>query len=188
MADLPALIGRPDAVLPDTSGTAAPTYASLTISVDTGIPARIVLDGSRTVLMAVPLGQARRWLDDDPRTVVIDSSTAGKPMMPPGVVRTLDQPGPRLTLLEAGSVGDTAAFTPGVPTILTMNGRAVVEIVIDSLTLTVGSLRSPGLYGSTMQLRWRALRPAGNSGPTLAQPDSTIPRRRYTWIALRSVE
>jgi hypothetical protein len=188
MADLPALIARPDAVLPNSSGVEGPVYASLTISVDTGVPARIVLDGSRTVLVAVPLGQARRWMGNDPRTVVVDSSTAAAPMTPPGVGRTLDQPGPRLTLLEAGAVGDTAAFTPGLPTILTMGGRAVVEIVIDSLTLTVGSLRSPGLYGSSIQLRWRDLRPAGNTGPALSLGDATIPRQLYRWIAKAEVE
>jgi hypothetical protein len=118
-------------------------------------------------------------MGDDPSTVVVDGSLGSQPITPPGTSRDLDDVGPRLTLLDGSTVGDTVACVPGSPAILTVNGKAVVEVIVDGFTLTVGSLRSPGQYGSSIALRWRDLHPAANSGPPDALPDDTIPRHFY---------
>ncbi len=184
---LPALTAVPAAVLPEPVPGGGPVYASVTLSLESGVPARIPLDGSRTVLLAVPLGQARRWLDDDPRNVVLDTSLSRAGSIPPGPALDLDRSGPRLTLLQGSVLGDTVALVPGQPVVLTIAGLAVVEVVVDSLILTVGSLRSPGQYSSSIQLRWRDLHPAGNSGPDLTRGDDSIPRRR-PMLERRAVE
>jgi hypothetical protein len=183
---LPAIAAVPAAVLPDPAPDGGPVYTPVTLSLESGVPARIPLDGSRTLLLAVPLGQARRWLDDDPRTIVIDTTAAGASLTPPGPPLDLDELGPRLTLLQGSVVGDTVAFVPGQPAVITIAGFAVVEVVIDSLVLSIGSLRSPGQYGSSVKLHWRDLHPAGNSGPPLTHGDGSIPRRVY--LARKVVE
>jgi len=183
---LPSIIDRPDAALAPgtTDPPAGNAYTSLAQALDGGIPVRLALDSTRILLLAVPLGQARRWLDDDPRNVVVDTSAAG-PLPDPAVLRSLDAPQARLTLLESGAVGDTVPVTTGEPAVLTMAGRAVVEIVVDSLVATVGSLRSPGQYGSSISLRWRDLHAAPNDGPAQVVLDPTIPRARRHWFLLR---
>lgn len=191
---LPALLDRPDAVLPDagsgaaaSAAVAAPTYVTIQLALDGGIPARVVLDGTRTLVLAVPLGQARRWLNDDPSAIAIDTSTAAAPAAPPEPQRPLDEPAARLTLLESNAIGDTVPAATGEAAILTVAGRAVVEVIVDALTISAGSLRSPGQYGSSIALRWRDLRPAPNAGPVLATGDPSIPRHRARWSKWRRI-
>ena len=181
MPTLPAFISRPDASLPAAEPVAGPAYATVTLALDSGVPFRIPLDGTRSLLLAVPLGQLRRWMGDDPSTVIVDTTVTSLPVTPPGPTRNLDNVGPRLTLLLSGAVGDTTSFATGSPATLTMNGQAVVEVVVDELTITVGSIRSPGQYGSSISLRWRDLHPAPNSGPPDAVLDPSIPRKRLAF-------
>ena len=69
-----------------------------------GVPARLALDASRTLVLAVPVGVARVLLDADPLTVVWDDLTAGT-----SSDRTpVDLPRPRLTLLVDERIADSA--------------------------------------------------------------------------------
>jgi len=62
-----------------------------------------------------------------------------------------------------------------VPMTMTLRGRAVVEIIVDAITLTAGSLRSPGKYGSSLTLRWRDVTGASDDGPKPPLGDESIP-------------
>jgi hypothetical protein len=87
-------------------------------------------------------------------------------------------PGPRLTLVDGGTIAGTMAVVPGVPQRLGLGSAAAVEVVVDRLVLTAGSLRSPGSYGSRITLRWRDLRTAPDAGPPPATGDPALAQLR----------
>lgn len=181
MPGVPSQLIRPAAVLPDPVA-AADGLQSLTFALDGGIPARIPLSGTRALVVGAGLGQARRWLDLDPATVVLDLSA---PVDLSGYADP-DEVVARLTLVEGSTLGETAQACQGLPLWLSAGGRVCVEVVVDSLVLTAGSLRSPGQLGSSITLRWRDVPPADDVGPVLATGDPSIPRSmRYLPLRLR---
>jgi hypothetical protein len=186
MDGLPAVLARPAAVLPPAGKPAtAPGETVLRIALDAGVPARIPLAGDRALVLSVGPGRARCYLDADPATVVIAIGTTPVPATDPTLLRNPDVPVARLTLLDKATLGDSAPVVAGVATTLTVGGRAAVEFTVDGLTVTAGSLRSPGQYASSITLRWRDVQPAGNAGPPLATGDPTIPRPRPRPFARR---
>jgi hypothetical protein len=180
MDGLPALLTRPAAVmLPVDRPTTPAGETVLRVALDTGVPARIPLAGDRALVLAVGAGRARHHLETDPAVVVLALGTGTvTPAVDPGLFRNPDVPIPRLTLLDKATLGDSVPVVAGVATTLTVGGRAAVEVTVDALTVTAGSLRSPGQYGSSITLRWRDVQPASNAGPSLATGDPTIPRPR----------
>src|SRR4051812_42862292 len=102
MTQLPAFVTRPlvdayaDALGPvAATRSVTPPATVLESALTDGIPARVALDASRTLVVAVPVGVARVLLDADPLAVVWDDLTAGT-----SFDRTpVDQLRPRLTLL-----------------------------------------------------------------------------------------
>ncbi|MFL6139705.1 MAG: hypothetical protein ACJ74O_18180 [Frankiaceae bacterium] len=183
MDGLPALLNRPAAVLPPAGPAATvPGETVLRIALDSGVPARIPLAGDRALVLAAGPGRARCYLDADPAAVVIAigavTGSATAPPAAPALLRNPDALVPRLTLLDRAALGDSVPVVAGVAMTLSVGGRAIVEVTVDALTVTAGSLRSPGQYGSSMTLRWRDLTPAGNAGPPLATGDPSIPRPR----------
>lgn len=192
---LPSLLSRPAAVLPTAAAIGTTNDTVLGIALDTGIPARIPLTGAHVLVLSVGVGRTRDLLAADPSDIVIaagddtgatGASGASTPASDPTVLRDADAPRARLTLLDGATLGDSVPIVVGQPTTLTVSGRAIAEVTIEAITLTAGSLRSPGQYGSSVTLRWRDLHPATNAGPVLTTGDPSIPRRR--WLAyLRTV-
>jgi hypothetical protein len=187
------MVTRPPAVLdaPVSSGAApAPApprgaeFVTVDLSLDAGVPARVPLDGDRTLVLAVPLGVARSLLASDPLAVAADTAEGG---LAPDADRGRDpaRAWPRLTLLVGGEIGDTVAAVTGAPTVLGRGGVAAVELVLERLVVTAGSLRSPGQYGSRVTLRWRDLHTAPDAGPAPATGDPSIPRRSQRLRLLR---
>ena len=175
MPMLPALISRPagDVVPAPLPGTASGPERSVREDLAAGVPARVGLDATRALLLAVPLGTARAVLDADPLAVVYDSAA------PQGATQLRDAAAawPRLTLLLGGAAGDTVPVVPAVPVRLAVGATAAVEVTVDRLVLTAGSLRSPGRFGSRLELRWRLIGPAPDAGPPAAVGDPSIPPR-----------
>jgi hypothetical protein len=183
MTRLPDFVTRPlldayaDALGPDAIPPAVvPAFTVIESGLTDGVPARLVLDASRTLVLAVPLGVARVLLDADPLTVVWDDLTAGT-----STERTpLDVPRPRLTLVVDERIADTALVVEHLPIQFADGGRAQVEVVVDRLVVTAATLRSPGASGSRLVLRWRDLLVADDSGPapTSGDPAVDLVRRR----------
>jgi len=167
---LPAIISRPPLdpvpVPPD------PGLLVVRQDLSAGLPARVDLDDTRGLVLAVPLGMARAVLAADPSAVVFDAGVAN----PPDLADGRDHGGawPRLTLVVNGGIGDTVPVVRGVPFRLAA-GRAVAEVTVDELVITAGTLRSPGRFTSLLSLRWRDLTPAADEGPPLPTGDPGIP-------------
>jgi hypothetical protein len=196
MSLLPSVISRPmvdaytDALTkpvlttterPGPTGPTEPTGSStgsstgqqlLQLDLSAGIPATIGLDGTLSLVLAVPLGVAGVLLAADPLMVVFD--TGASDLSDPAAGRELDSAWPRLTLVSGGRIADTAPVTVGVPVRFRDGAGAVVEVVVDRLVLTAGSLRSPGRFGSQIALRWRDLRLAADVGPPASTGDPAV--------------
>jgi len=171
---LPALLTRPAVALDEPRNTAPPEgLSALRYPLDTGVPARIPLAGDRALILAVGLGQARRLLELDPAAVVIGPSAASS--VDADIDRDPDQPVARLTLVAGEAIGETCAVVPGRSCRLAVAGATLVELVVDRLVITAGSLRSPGEYSSFIELRWRETERASAAGPLLREGDPGIP-------------
>lgn len=171
---LPALLTRPTAAL-DEPRTSAPLegLSALRYPLDAGVPARIPLAGDRALILALGLGQARRLLELDPAAVVIGPTAASS--LDTDTDRDPDQPVARLTLVAGEAIGETCAVVPGRSCRLAVAGATLVELVVDRLVVTAGSLRSPGQYSSVIELRWRETDRASADGPVLGEGDPGIP-------------
>ena len=177
MTQLPAFVSRPlvdahaDALGVDVvAGVPAPAGVVVDSPLTDGVPARIALDASRTLVLAVPVGVARVLLDADPLTAVWDDLTAGT-----STGRTpVDVPRPRLTLLVDERIADSAVLVEHRPIRFADNGLAQVEVVVDRLVLTAAALRSAGRSSSRLVLRWRDLLVADDVGPAPTAGDPAI--------------
>lgn len=166
MPTLPALINRP---LLDTATPTDPDLVVVRQELSSALPARIDLDTTRGLVLAVPLGVARAVMAADPATIVFDTAAVV-------AARSYDATWPRLTLVTGGAIGTTAPVVPGVPIRLApASPSATVEVIVDQLVITAGTLRSPGRFGSQLVLRWRDLAPAPDEGPPPALGDPSIP-------------
>jgi len=172
---LPALVARPlrdedDATVVRSATGLLAAPRTLDVDLDAGVPARLPLDSARTLVLGVPLGVARAVLALSPLTVVVDTR---REVEPSGHARTHARP--RLTLVAAGVIGDTVPVVPGVRQRLGLGGTGVVEVIVDLLLVTAGSMRSPGQFGSRVTLRWRPLDAAPSTGPPPTRGDPGIP-------------
>ncbi|MGY4769178.1 hypothetical protein ACXC9Q_19865 [Kribbella sp. CWNU-51] len=177
MTQLPAFVSRPmvdayadalgaDAVAP----TPTPAGTVVDSPLTDGVPARLALDASRTLVLAVPVGVARVLLDADPLTVVWDDRTVGT-----STDRTpVDMPRPRLTLLVDERIADSAVLVEHRAIRFADSGQAQVEVVVDRLVLTAAALRSAGRSSSRIVLRWRDLLVAGDVGPASTAGDPAL--------------
>lgn len=169
---LPALIGRPPAAAMPVP-PADPALLTVRQELSSGLPARIDLDDTRGLVLAVPLGTARAVIAADPSSAVFDTGSPN----PPDLAASRDHGGawPRLTLVVNGAIGDTVPVVAGVPYRLAA-GPAVAEVTVDELVVTAGTLRSPGRFGSRLSLRWRDLTLGVDDGPPRPAGDPGIPR------------
>jgi len=174
---LPALINRP---LQDVAVPPDPGSQVVRLELSSGLPTRVDLDPTRALVLTVPLGMARAVIATDPSAVVFDTAVAN----PGDSAATRDHGGawPRLTLVVNGGIGDTVPVLLGVPFRLA-GTDATVEVIVDRLVLTAGTLRSPGRFGSQLSLRWRDLTLASDDGPPRPVGDPGIPRTAATVAA-----
>ena len=176
---LPALVTRPlvDAYA-DTStqrrppAVAEPLPATLDSELTDGVPARLTLDASRSLVLAMPLGLARPLLDADPRIVVVDDAAIAA--SPPAEHVPIDRPRPRLTLIVDGRIADTVTLVPHLGLQLGDGTRALIEVVVDRLVVTAGAMRGPGRSDSRIVLRWRDLLHAPATGPASTPGDPAL--------------
>jgi len=176
MPALPSVLTRP---LPDGAATAPDdgTQQSVQLNLTAGIPAVIALDAGRSLALAVPLGVAGALLAADPLATLVDTGDpAYQPA--PGEQRDPMAPTARLTLIANGAIADTTAVVAGIPLELGTGSAAAVEVVVDRLVVTAGSLRAMGDYGSQITLRWRDLRTAPSTGPPPVTGDPALVQLR----------
>ena len=169
---LPALISHP--LLNAAPPPPDPGLLVVRQELTAGLPARLDLDATRGLVLAVPLGVARAVMSADPSAVLFDTGVAN----PVDSTAFRDHGGawPRLTLVVTGTVGSTVPVVAGVPFRLAgPSGTAAVEVVVGELVLTAGTVRSPGRLGSRLSLRWRDLTLARDTVPVRQLGDPGIP-------------
>jgi hypothetical protein len=178
MPALPSVLTRP--LLDVTPARPAPdggAQQSVQLDLTAGIPALIALDAGRSLALAVPLGVAGALLAADPLAVLIDTRDAAY-QPAPGEQRDPMAPDARLTLIADGTIADTGAVVAGIPLRLGLGSAAAVEVIVDRLVVTAGSLRAMGDYGSQITLRWRGLRTATDTGPPPVTGDPALTQLR----------
>lgn len=179
MNGLPSVLTRPAAALdPPRRSVAAPDPTAVTMqnALDAGIPARTVLDGDLSLVLSVGAGQIRRYLDADPAEVLV-AIGGTNPEPDPDTYRDPDAVAARFTLVSGAILGDSVPVVLGQPVVIGIGSQTVAEVTVSALTITNGSLRSPGQYGSAVTFLWHDLRPAPDSGPALPAGDPSIPVR-----------
>jgi len=176
MNGLPSVLTRPPAVLDPVVGAPPPSAHSLQTALDAGIPARAPLVDDLRLVLSVGAGQIRRYLDGDPGEVLV-AIGGGRAEPDADTYRDPDAVAVRVSLVSGSTLGDTTPVVLARPVVLGIDGRAVVEVTVSTLTVSNGSLRSPGQYGSALALTWRDLRTAGDTGPVLPLGDPSIPPR-----------
>ncbi|WP_428341209.1 hypothetical protein [Mycobacterium sp.] len=176
MNGLPAVLSRPAAVVDPPIAALDPTVTIGRSALDAGIPARMTLAGDLSLLFSVGVGQIKSTIADDPAQVPV-ALGGGVAEPDPQAFRDSDDVIARVTLVSGSALGDSAPVVAGQPIVLGVGDKATVEMTVSALTITNGSLRSPGQYGSAVTFGWRDLRQAPDRGPVSAAGDPAIPVR-----------
>lgn len=148
----------------------APENRSLT----QGLPERLSLDASASLVVVVPQGLATAWRDADPTDVV----TASAPELLPttrhasdpvaGVVRAPAQ----LLVLLGGVLAGAVSLGVGLHARVVPAAGNGLELVVTGWTIAAGSMRGAGDFGSSIQFGWRRL----GAGSAEFQPPALDPR------------
>jgi hypothetical protein len=131
------------------------TFTTTSLPIAGGLPFTHAVDARWSVTLRYPTGVARRWLDADPHEVVssdIPERTA--------VAADPSDPGRdpvRLTVALDRSTRATIPLTAGLRTFVVGGGTppAALELIVVSWTITAGTVKGPGDFGSSLQLAWR---------------------------------
>jgi hypothetical protein len=121
-----------------------------------GVPSEIVLGDSWRLLVAVPTGVARLWLDADPQSVVSSSDDEQRPFSASDRRRP---PAPaRMIVTRAGALLGAIPFTSGVRTRMTSDtpSPSLLEVVPLSWDIRVAGLVGGATATIRIELAWRA--------------------------------
>jgi hypothetical protein len=121
-----------------------------------GLPQTIVLDADVSLALTLPNGLAAQWLAADPQAVVSSSRSELEPHAADAGVA----PRPPLRLLVMAGAQPVAAvpLVAGLRRTLPDDGGpngVRVELEIIGWEVRAGTLRSPGDFGSFVELAWR---------------------------------
>jgi hypothetical protein len=136
------------------------TMTALAEPLAAGLPQTIQLDRDVSLVVVVPSGLAVTWRDAasaDPVSSAADELAPAQrdPAAPVGAV---DRAAPRLFVLLRGTLVASAPLVAGSRRSLPDDGGAqgqLVELAILGWDIRAGTLRSPGAFGSRLELAWR---------------------------------
>jgi hypothetical protein len=178
MADLAIPVDR--ILVDDMAPEAVPAPTERRQRIVTGLPHRIELDAGRTLTLTLPVGEAARWRDANPFSVV--SSSAGERAAfraEDGIASDIQARAPaRLIYRRSGRVMASLPLSAGLRRAVPDNGvdGADIEVEVVDWLLHAGTLRLAGDFGSRLTIRWaRADIGASHFGPV--PPPPTLIRR-----------
>lgn len=136
--------------------TLAPVSALLT----SGLPQTIVLDGDVSLAVTLPNGLALHWRNAEPQALVSSSLVELEPHTPdPGEpVGTLRRAPLRLLVLVRGLSVAAVPLVAGLHRTVPDDGGSDgvrIELEVRRWEIRAGTLRSPGDFGSFVDLAWR---------------------------------
>jgi hypothetical protein len=135
------------------------TLARRTEPLVAGLPQTIVLDADVSLALALPNGLAAQWLDADPQALVSSSRRELEPHAPGGEpAGAVLRPPLRLLLLVRSAPVAAVPLVAGLRRLVPDDGGPAgvrVELEIVGWEVRAGTLRSPGDFGSFVDLAWR---------------------------------
>jgi hypothetical protein len=135
--------------------TLAPVSALLT----SGLPQTIVLDGDVSLTLTLPTGVALQWRDAEPLALVSSSDVELEPYTPdPGEpVGAVRRAPLRLLVLAGGRPVAAVPLVAGLHRTVPDQGGpdgVRIELEVARWEIRAGTLRSPGDFGSFVELAW----------------------------------
>ncbi|MFO0750672.1 MAG: hypothetical protein U1F43_34135 [Myxococcota bacterium] len=126
-----------------------------------GLPSSIVLDPELRLVLVLPTGRIRPWLDGDPLAPIASSDSE---LAPRADTTTPAAPRAPLRLIALwqreviGSVPLTLGVRHRLPGHATSSAAAPpIELIVLGWDLRVGNARGPGELGAFVELAWRRL-------------------------------
>jgi hypothetical protein len=148
------------------------TLTPVTEVLTSGLPQTVVLDGDVSLALTLPTGLALQWRDADP-TALVSSSVVelepytSDPSEPVGAVRRAPL---RMLVLVAGRTVAAVPLVAGLHRTVPDQGGpdgVRIELEVARWEIRAGTLRSPGDFGSFVELAWRR---ADQGGDAFAPP------------------
>lgn len=142
-------------LVPATPPPPPETFTTVSLPIAGGLPFTQAIDARWSVTLRYPTGLARRWLNADPHEIVSSDLTERA-----AVPADTSDPGRdplRLTVTLDRSTRATIPLTAGLRTFVVGGGTppAALELILVSWTITAGTVKGPGDFGSSLQLAWR---------------------------------
>ncbi|HYT34466.1 MAG TPA: hypothetical protein VEL69_05480 [Ktedonobacteraceae bacterium] len=144
-------------LVPDTKPTLPEGFTQVDEPMLNGLPHRIQLTQSTTLIVVMPTGLATTWRDVDPTTVVSQSDDE---VSPAGLqAEASARPPVRIIVQRAGAPLVSIPLAAGALRAVWDSGRsdlgAQFELMLLSWDIRAGSLRGAGDFGSRISLAWR---------------------------------
>ena len=144
-------------LVPDTNVTLPAGFTQVDESLLNGLPHRIQLVQSTTLIVVMPTGLATTWRDADPTTVVSQSDDEVSPVGPQAGNNA--RPPVHIIVQRTGTPLVSFPLTARARRAVWDSGRSdqgvQLEFIILSWDIRAGSLRGPGDFGSRISLAWR---------------------------------
>jgi hypothetical protein len=141
-------------VVPDRAPSAPPGFALLSTSVASGVPCEIDLADGWSVVVHVPTGTARAWLDADPAAIVTSSDLelqSYDPAHPP-----ISTAPARLVVRRGGAPLAAVPLTAGMCTFVTSPGSpGALEVIPLAWDVRAGALLVGARSSIRLELAWR---------------------------------
>lgn len=145
-------------LVPETETTAPSDEGFITVEerLTGGLPHRIRLDNTLTMILILPTGLATAWRDLDPVTLVSSSA----PEYAPRNLEIQDLPRtlPRLIVRQGAQSAASVPLVAGKRVVVPRAGGVIsrrFELIILNWEIYSGSVRGAGDYGSRLTFAWR---------------------------------
>lgn len=150
-------------VVPDRAPSAPAGFELLSTSVSTGVPCEIELADGWSLIVHVPTGTARTWLDADPAAIVTSSELEMQPYdatHPPAPIAPA-----RLVVRRGGAPLAAIPLTAGMPTLVTSPGsQGGLELIPLAWDVRAGALLAGARSSIRLEMAWRTQFGAGSDG------------------------
>jgi hypothetical protein len=134
-------------------------FVTVARTIDGGLPLAITLEQGYEVLMVLPTGLARQWIEARGGDLVATSDDELRPHDPATPGATFARAPLRWLVRRGGKIIATIPFSLGMVRRVSDGGAAeqgvALEIVALRWTVNAGSMRGGGDFGSQVEFAWR---------------------------------